>query len=87
MSAYNTELVTTWLSRLQPGKPLGGPARHDHLQDALAKLPHKQRAALVLRYYDDRSEAEIAEVLRVRPGTVKSLISRGLDDLRREVER
>jgi hypothetical protein len=38
MSAYNTELVTTWLSRLQPGKPLGGPARHDHLQDALERV-------------------------------------------------
>ena len=38
MGAYNTELVTTWLSRLQPGKPLGGPARHDHLQDALERV-------------------------------------------------
>jgi hypothetical protein len=38
VSAYNTELVTTWLSRLQPGKPLGGPARHDHLQDALERV-------------------------------------------------
>jgi hypothetical protein len=38
ISAYNTELVTTWLSRLQPGKPLGGPARHDHLQDALERV-------------------------------------------------
>jgi hypothetical protein len=38
ISAYNTELVTTRLSRLQPGKPLGGPARHDHLQDALERV-------------------------------------------------
>ena len=38
MNAYNTELVTTWLSRLQPGKPLGGPTRHDHLADALERV-------------------------------------------------
>jgi hypothetical protein len=38
MGAYNTELVTTWLSRLQPGKPLGGPTRTDHLQDALERV-------------------------------------------------
>jgi hypothetical protein len=36
--AYNTELLTTWLSRLQPGKPLGGPARNDHLEDALERV-------------------------------------------------
>ncbi len=37
MQAYNTELITTWLSRLEPGKPLGGPKRHDHLGDALRR--------------------------------------------------
>jgi RNA polymerase sigma factor (sigma-70 family) len=54
----------------------------EYLNDALAKLSPKQRAAIVLRYFDDRSEAEIAEALRVRPGTVKSLLSRGLGELR-----
>jgi RNA polymerase sigma factor (sigma-70 family) len=48
----------------------------DHLIDALAMLPHRQRAAVVLRYYEDRSEADIANLLGVRPGTVKSLLSR-----------
>ena len=38
LQAYNTELVTTWLSRLEPGKPLGGPKRHDHLGDALKRV-------------------------------------------------
>jgi hypothetical protein len=38
LQAYNTELVTTWLSRLEPGKPLGGPKRHDHLGDALRRV-------------------------------------------------
>lgn len=58
----------------------------DHLRDALLALPVKRRAAIVLRYYDDLSEAEIAKVLRVRPGTVKSLVSRGLAQLREVVE-
>ncbi len=58
----------------------------DEVVDALAKLPMRQRAALVLRYYEDLSEADIAEALGVRPGTVKSLVSRGLDQLRKEIE-
>ena len=45
--------------------------------DALAALPHRQRAALVLRYYEDRTEEEIAEVLGCRPATVRSLVHRG----------
>ncbi len=38
VAAYNTELVTTSLGRLQDGKPLGGPTRRDHLQDALERV-------------------------------------------------
>jgi RNA polymerase sigma factor (sigma-70 family) len=53
----------------------------DELADALARLSARQRAAIVLRYYEDVDEAGIAEVLRVRPGTVKSLLSRGLTSL------
>jgi RNA polymerase sigma-70 factor (sigma-E family) len=59
----------------------------DEVLDALAALPHRQRAALVLRYYEDLSEADIADALGVRPGTVKSLVSRGLDRLREVIER
>jgi DNA-directed RNA polymerase specialized sigma24 family protein len=43
--------------------------------------------AIVLRFYDDRSEAEIAELLGCRPGTVKSLIHRGLAKVRKEMGR
>lgn len=59
----------------------------DEMWDALSGLRPRQRAALVLKFYEDLSEAEIADALGCRPGTVKSLISRGLDELRRVVER
>jgi len=51
----------------------------------LQVLPDRQRAALVLRFYEDLSEQRIAEVLGCRPGTVKSLVSRGLQALRGEM--
>jgi RNA polymerase sigma-70 factor (sigma-E family) len=52
---------------------------------ALAKLSGRQRAALVLRFYEDLSERQVAEILDCRPGTVKSLVSRGLETLRNEI--
>lgn len=45
---------------------------------ALARLPRRRREVLVLRYYLGLSEAEIASVLRISPGTVKSSASRGI---------
>ena len=59
---------------------------YDEMWDALAGLAPRRRAALVLRYYCDFSEAEIADTLGCRPGTVKSLTSRGLADLRKAIE-
>jgi RNA polymerase sigma-70 factor (sigma-E family) len=59
----------------------------DELADALDALPHRQRAALVLRFYCDLSDVDIASALRCRPGTVASLIHRGLEQLRRVIER
>jgi RNA polymerase sigma-70 factor (sigma-E family) len=58
----------------------------DEMFDALLGLPFRQRAALVLRYYEDLSDADIARVLDCRPGTVASLIHRGLAQLRRVIE-
>ena len=49
---------------------------------ALLQLPPRQRTALVLRFYVDMSEAQTAEVMGCRRGTVKALVSQGLDKLR-----
>lgn len=54
---------------------------------ALIRLSRRQRACLVLRYYEDLSEAEIARILRCSVGSVKTHVSRGLRNLRKEVER
>ena len=62
--------------------PRRGGDLHDALWAALATLPRKQRAAVVLRYYEDLSEAETADVLGVSVGTVKSSTSRALASLR-----
>ncbi len=59
----------------------------DELADALDGLPHRQRAALVLRFYTDLSDVDIASALGCRPGTVASLIHRGLEQLRRVIDR
>jgi RNA polymerase sigma-70 factor (sigma-E family) len=57
----------------------------DAMWHALAELPARQRAVLVLRYYEDLSEAAIADALGCSPGTVKSQASKGLSNLRRIV--
>jgi RNA polymerase sigma-70 factor (ECF subfamily) len=54
----------------------------DELRAALSRLPAPQRAAIVLRYYADLNEAEIAEALGVPRGTVKSRLFNGLARLR-----
>jgi len=55
---------------------------HDALWTALSSLGRRQRAVLVLRYYEQLSEAEIADALGVSVGTVKSQASRALANLR-----
>ena len=49
------------------------------------KLRPEQRAAIVLRFYEDLSEADTAEALGIPLGTVKSTVSRGLERLRHEL--
>jgi len=60
-------------------------AEQDELWRALQQLPHRQRAAIVLRFYEDLSEGETARVLGCAVGTVKSSVARGLRRLREEM--
>jgi RNA polymerase sigma factor (sigma-70 family) len=60
---------------------------HDVMLDMVDGLPSRQRAAIVLRYYEGMSELDIAEIIGCRPGTVKSLLSRALATLRLGIER
>ena len=64
-----------------PG-PESSVADRQAVMGALAALPPKQRAAIVLRYYEDQPEGVIADLLRCRPATVRSLVARGLATMR-----
>src|SRR3954452_17219778 len=61
-------------------------AQRDALMRAIARLPPRQRAMVVLRYYEDMSEAQTAETMGVSVGTVKSAVSRALGKLRDDPE-
>jgi len=52
------------------------------LWQAIRSLPQRQRAAIVLRFYEDMPEADVAAVLEMPVGTVKSLVHRGIAKLR-----
>jgi RNA polymerase sigma-70 factor (sigma-E family) len=57
-------------------------AERDVMWQVLQQLPPRVRAVMVLRYFEDLTEAEIARILECSPGTVKSQHSRGLAKLR-----
>ncbi|MEN3582850.1 SigE family RNA polymerase sigma factor [Streptomyces sp. ZYX-F-203] len=74
----------------EPRSIEGDPSERQALRDAvwraILRLPARQRAMVVLRYYEDLSEARTAEVLGVSVGTVKSAVSRALARLRDDPE-
>jgi RNA polymerase sigma-70 factor (sigma-E family) len=76
-----------WLDRqhVEPGVPDPDVTDRERMRQALGVLRSEQRAAIVLRYYEDLTEADIAQALGVAPGTVKSLVSRGMARLREEL--
>ncbi|MFI8767997.1 RNA polymerase sigma factor [Streptomyces sp. R-07] len=59
---------------------------HRHVLDALAELTRRQREVLVLRYWSELTEAQIAQTLGLSRGTVKSTASRALDALEKRLE-
>jgi RNA polymerase sigma factor (sigma-70 family) len=72
----------------EPSSEQAAILREDHAEviAALAALPARRREAIVLRFWLDLSEREIAQTMGVSRGTVKSHVSRGLDTLARALE-
>lgn len=58
---------------------------HQAVWAALGRLPQRQRAAVVLRFYEDLTEKEVADTLGISVGTVKSTTSRAIAKLREDV--
>ena len=79
---WSGEVVLEDLDRLRSASVQVGPedavVDREDMAAALASLTRRQRAVVVLRYYDGLSEAEIAEVLGIRPGSVKGHARAGL---------
>lgn len=76
------ELITEVLPERSTPDSSAGVAQRAELLAALRKLPRKMRAVLVLRYWEDLSEAETAALLGCSVGSVKAQASRGLARLR-----
>ncbi len=74
-----------------PDAPSAGDATRDSdlrdvVQRALDRLPRQMRAAVMLRFYDDMTEPEVAAALGVTVGTVKSTVARAVAKLRKDAE-
>ena len=64
------------------GGAAAGEGEREILLEALSRIPKRRRAVIVLRYWEDLSVEQVAEMLDCSPGTVRSQASRGLADLR-----
>ena len=96
--ALATTYATWWRRKWRAERPTGelpdrGAAAatapvedRDALWRALGLLPRRQRAVVVLRYYEDLSEAETAAALGISTGTVKSQAAKALSALRRDAD-
>jgi RNA polymerase sigma-70 factor (sigma-E family) len=81
-------LERAWLARQHrepPASSAPDPAVRDELWRALQTLPERQRAAVVLRYYEDLTEGEAAEVLGCSKGALNQLVVRAMATLRERV--
>lgn len=75
------------LAGVQPPEDVRDASEDVEVLDAVARLSHRQQVVIVARYWGGWSEKEIAAALECRPGTVKSLGSRAMEHLRRELDR
>jgi RNA polymerase sigma-70 factor (sigma-E family) len=83
LSRQRDHLAIDWLP--SAGDADAATVERDRTVRAIARLPVRRRAVVVLRFYDDLSEARIAEVLGINAGTVKSTLSRALEQLRADL--
>jgi RNA polymerase sigma-70 factor (sigma-E family) len=79
---WRGEVPTSPLPETTGTDPVGAVDGRERLRQALLVVPRRQRAALVLRFYDDLSEIETARVMGCSVGTVKSQTAKGLARLR-----
>jgi RNA polymerase sigma factor (sigma-70 family) len=75
-----------WLVQREAESPTSRAEDHDLLWRALRALPHRQRAAVVLRYYEDLSEEQAADAMRCSPRAVNALVSRAMSALREQLQ-
>ena len=79
---WTGETPTATLPDERVPDPVGRADERDRIRRMLITLPPRQRAVVVLRYYEDLSEAEVSELLGISLGAVKSQAARGLQKLR-----
>jgi RNA polymerase sigma-70 factor (ECF subfamily) len=78
----STEVITDVVPETADGEFDDAVVDHDQMWHALGTLTPRQRTVLVLRFYEDLPDAEIARLLDAKEGTVRSLASRALQTLR-----
>ena len=84
--AYSGDMPARESSLLPPAEQAELRERDEAVRKALAKLPARQRMALILRYYEGLSGAQIAAAMDASPKAVERLIARGRDALEHELE-
>ncbi|MQA84106.1 MAG: SigE family RNA polymerase sigma factor [Streptosporangiales bacterium] len=89
ISWWRRRRIEEYPTDVLPDVPVADPTLHTDLREALwralARLPRRQRVAVVLRYYEDLTESEVAQTLGVSVGTVKSTVSRAVAKLREDL--
>ena len=85
--ARSTGRADAGLQRMAITAEVSSTDKPSELLDAVAGLPYKQKVVLVLRYWADLPEEAIAEIVGVRPATVRSMSARALARLSKELPR
>jgi RNA polymerase sigma factor (sigma-70 family) len=77
-------LETAWLRRARPAEVVPPPTTEirDEVWTAVLRLPDRQRAAVVLRFYEDQSEDRVGQILNCSPKAVNALVDRAKQTLR-----